>query len=250
MEENNINSNQSVQKNTQNVVTQQNNGNNNKNIIIIILVLIIVGLLGYFAYDKFIQKGNSGGSEENNSQEKGNSNQQSNDNNGKEQNTNNVGISKKLISLKGSCNDISESYNGIKVELKKSPDSERCIYDLKINDKRIFNDDQLESIEIYDNYVIVFSTSDGGSAIYLVDTTNKNYKVYDGIEYHDTDTLLGCSVAYNPDSYISDENGILITGSDFSGPCGTTSPGHKFAKIRVSYQNGKFGSPEIVEKYD
>ena len=28
------------------------------------------------------------------------------------------------------------------------------------------------------------------------------------------------------------------------------NPGHKYAKIRVPYKKGKFGSPEIIEKYD
>lgn len=274
--------NEMPKNNVNNEFNQPVSKSNNK-ILIAIMAIIIIGLVGYIVYFQFIQKNDdskpkqndiqekennnsnkneesnnsnddvgSSNSNENNSQNQGNSNQQISDNMGNEQTSNSEGLSKKLISLKGSCNDVSESYNGIKVELKKSPNSERCLYDLKINDKRIFNDDQLElkSIEIYDNYVIVFTISDGGSAIYLVDTTNKNYKVYDGVEYHDTDTLLGCSVAYNPDSYISDEDGILITGSDFSGPCGTANPGHKYAKIRVPYKNGKFGSPEIIEKYD
>lgn len=55
MENNNMNLNQGIQENTRNVGIEQTHGNNNKNIIIIALVLIILGLVGFIAYDKFIQ---------------------------------------------------------------------------------------------------------------------------------------------------------------------------------------------------
>lgn len=241
MEENNLNSNNQMNANNsvENQI-QQSKGNNK--LLVVLMTLIILCLVGYIVYTKFIQKSDTDTSKDNNTQEKDHNNQQTD-------NTNN-GVSKKLISLKGSCNDVSEAYNNINVNLKKIESEYTCQYELKINGKKISTDEALEveSFEFYDNYVIAFTTSDGGSSIYLVDTKNTNYDTYNGIEYHHTEDIVGCPLGWNPNSYTSDDEGILIDGTSIWGQCGIANPGYNYAKIRVKYENGKFGLPEIVEK--
>ena len=240
MENNNQNLNEQVNHNNDD--NQQIKTSNNKNVLIALMALIIICLVGYIVYAKFIQKNDTNAPKDINNQQTDNTN--------KELENNNTGISKKLISLKSSCNGISETYNNITVELKKIESEYRCQYELKINGKKISADEaiEVESIEFYDNYVIVFTTSDGGSSIYLVDTKNTNYDTYDGVEYHHTEDIVGCPLGWNPNSYTSDDKGILIDGTSIWGQCGIANPGYNYAKIRVKYENGKFGSPEIVEK--
>ena len=219
----------------ENEVTNMNNSNN-KNGIIAVLVVIIIALIGVIIYFAFIKKAdepinNNGG---NNQQQQNNN--QTNENNG--QDINKTKISKKMIKMPETCKNVSETFNNIKIEATIDTEYYDCGYRVLVNGHDALDGIfQVMSIEVYDNYVIIDYADTGSSWIKLLDTRD--------VEKEYTTSVEGY---YFPE-YISDDEGLLITAhytEMFEGP----NPGSKHAKIRIKYENGYFGSPEIVEKYN
>ena len=220
----------------ENEVVNTSNNSNNKNSIIAVLVVIIIALIGAVIYFAFIKKednpvDNNGGNnqqQENSNQTKGNS----------EQENNKSTISKKMIKMPETCKNISETFNNIKIEAIMDTEGYECGHKVFVNGHNVLEYVfMIGSIEIYDSYVIISYGDTGSSWIKLIDTRDieKEYKT--SVEGY-----------YFPE-YVSDDAGLLITAhytEMFDGP----NPGTKHAKIRIKYENGYFGSPEIVEKYN
>ena len=156
---------------------------------------------------------------------------------------------RKLVEVK--CQNFVETYGDIKVEVKNAHKDavDECAAELLINEMPIVvGDSNINSIEIYDSYVIAYHD---GVSISMIDTRDTNYKTYDGVKVHNTTIYTAIELkGYDPKSYTSDDEGILIIGQNSAEQSNVSDPGSKYAKIRIKYSNNKFLSPEIVEKYN
>ena len=208
-----------------------NNNNLNKNGIIAILVVIIIALIGVVIYFAFIKK-----------------DEPTTDNNGGnstptptvEPTTN--GVSKKIVF--NSCNNVVESFNGVKVEVKNAKaenDAIGCEGEIFVNNSKIteFDEQGIDSIEIYDTYVIIDGRTSGGGLFIIYDTKNNNQKIIPDLGKY-----------FQEQDYVSDDEGLTVIASSHAGEYGAPEPEHAFRKLRIKYTNGSFGTPEIIEEYD
>ena len=248
----------------ENLVKKENgvmNSNNNSNngSIIAVLSLIIIVLIVAVVYFAFIKKDDN---KDGNNQQQQNNNQETGlttptvaptstivptPRNTSAPTTSSVPTNTSVVLRKmlfDSCSSIDKTFNGIKVEVqdaRKEADTIGCEGKLFINGKKIsdFDGQGIDSIEIYDKYVIVYGGTSANGKLLFYDTSNNNKVINPDLGKY-----------FQSQGYISNDEGLIVIASSHAGEFGAKEPEHFFRKLKIKYSNGKFDTPKIIEEYD
>lgn len=167
-------------------------------------------------------------------------------NNQKNINDNNIVNGNNIIQTKLvdnlNCSNSETTFNEITVKVEQKNNDGICsVNSVKVNDKDIKNDVSMwiDSYEIYDNNVIIFSGSTSGKllTIYSLSSNSVVMKL-------EPNNLSGYWVA----SYTTNNNIIIINGKECGEQCGNKSTGYSRATFEIEYSNNTFSSPKLVDK--
>ena len=124
---------------------------------------------------------------------------------------------------------------------KVETDSIGCVGEIFINDKKTteFDEQGIDSIEIYDKYVIVYGGTSANGELIFYDTKNNNAAIKPNLGKY-----------FPSHGYLSDDEGLIVIAASHAGEYGAQEPEHDFRKLRIKYTNGSFGTPELIEEYD
>ena len=217
------------------------NGNKSNQTVILLAVVIII-IIGALVYFLFIKKPENDGKTSNPTPTPKATSKE-----------NEITAYKKVVL---GCENYQETVNGIKIAAKydKEIDTLGCLYELKINEIPYSSvSESISTIGIYHDYIVIYSETSGGSSIDLIDTRNTDYEIYEGVKMYKTITYTSDDLkGYFPNSFEFDNDGIIITGDAAPAGMGMVDPdpNYKHVQIRIKYADGKFGSPEVIKKYN
>ncbi len=207
---------------------------NMKNVLLAIVVIIVIFVVGFFLGKGLFNKVSS--SNNNSSNEQVTDNNTDNNMNNSTEVEENTEPSNSL-----SCKNVNTTINGINIQIEEKDGDGVCVISkFKINDKDIKDDLNLwvDAYDVLDNNVIILSRDTSGSKLDIYSLASKSMVVKLTPE-----KLEG----YWPESYTLDGSDIMISGSGCGEQCGYDESSYKKeATFKMSYSNGVFSSPKIV----